>query len=180
MNMNNRNMGRNPSCPDETRTSEAVRPSGTTAGMSARAACGMQPACGPQPVRMMQPVQTMQSAQTMQPAHPMQSSPLTQEGAYAGNMRMRQPMQGGRGANQTRCSLMRQINESSFAMDDAQLFLDTHPDSMAAMQYFRNAAAMRQNAMDAYQRQFGPLMAEETTGNEWNWTAEPWPWEGGI
>lgn len=141
MNMNNRNMGRNPSCPDETRTSEAVRPSGMTAGMSARAACGMQPACGPQPVRT---------------------------------------MQGGRSAYQTRCSLMRQINESSFAMDDAQLFLDTHPDSMAAMQYFRNAAAMRQNAMDAYQRQFGPLMADETSGNEWNWTAEPWPWEGGI
>ena len=75
-------------------------------------------------------------------------------------------MMGSRAAYQTRCGLMRQINEASFAMDDAQLFLDTHPDNAAAMQYFRNAAAMRRNAMDAYQRQFGPLMADEVTGRD--------------
>ena len=89
-------------------------------------------------------------------------------------------MMGSRAAYQTRCGLMCQINEASFAMDDAQLFLDTHPDNAAAMQYFRNAAAMRRNAMDAYQRQFGPLMADEVTGRDWNWVADPWPWEGGI
>ncbi len=128
MNMNNRNMGENPSC-------------------------GMQP------------------VQTTQPMP---------ERMYADNMRRGQPMMGSRAAYQTRCGLMRQINEASFAMDDAQLFLDTHPDNAAAMQYFRNAAAMRRNAMDAYQRQFGPLMADEVTGRDWNWVADPWPWEGGI
>ena len=69
MNMNNRNMGENPSC-------------------------GMQPVQNTQPMP---------------------------ERMYAGNMRRGQPMMGSRAAYQTRCGLMRQINEASFAMDDAQL-----------------------------------------------------------
>ena len=38
-------------------------------------------------------------------------------------------------------SLMNQIGEASFAMDDAALFLDTHPNDMAAMQYYQNVVA---------------------------------------
>lgn len=79
-----------------------------------------------------------------------------------------------------RQNLMNQINEASFALDDAALFLDTHPNNPAAMQYYRNAAAMRRNAMDAYQRQFGPLTIDAVTGNTWDWVTEKWPWEGGC
>lgn len=77
-------------------------------------------------------------------------------------------------------SLMKQINEASFAMDDAVLFLDTHPNDPAAMQYYRNAVSMRKNAMDAYERQFGPLMIDSVNGNCWDWVTETWPWEGGC
>ena len=77
-------------------------------------------------------------------------------------------------------SLMKQINEASFAMDDVSLFLDTHPNDPAAMQYYRNAVSMRKNAMDAYERQFGPLMIDEVSGNCWDWVTEKWPWEGGC
>ena len=77
-------------------------------------------------------------------------------------------------------SLMKQINESSFAMDDVTLFLDTHPNDPAAMQYYRNAASIRKNAMDAYERQFGPLMIDEVSGSCWDWVTEKWPWEGGC
>lgn len=81
---------------------------------------------------------------------------------------------------QTKDSLLKQINEASFAMDDVLLFLDTHPDDAAAMQYYRNVVAMRKNAMDAYQNQFGPLMVDSVTGNRWDWVTEKWPWEGGC
>ena len=77
-------------------------------------------------------------------------------------------------------ALMRQLNEASFAMDDAQLFLDTHPNDAAAMQYFCNAATMRKNAMEAYERQFGPLMVDGMAGNSQSWVTEKWPWEGGC
>lgn len=99
------------------------------------------------------------------------------------NMNM-PPMQNssmcGRPPMHTRESLMKQIDEASFAMDDAALFLDTNPDNTDAMQYYRNAAAMRKNAMDAYQSQFGPLMIDSVMGNRWDWVTEKWPWEGGC
>lgn len=77
-------------------------------------------------------------------------------------------------------TLMKQINEASFAMDDVLLFLDTHPNDSAAMQYYQTVTAMRKKAMDAYQSQFGPLLVEDVNGSNWNWIHEPWPWEGGC
>lgn len=79
-----------------------------------------------------------------------------------------------------RASLMNQIDEASFAMDDVALFLDTHPNDMAAMQYYQNVVAMRKNAVDAYERQFGPLMIDSVNGQNWDWVTEKWPWEGGC
>lgn len=79
-----------------------------------------------------------------------------------------------------RASLMNQINEASFAVDDVALFLDTHPNDMAAMQYYQNVVAMRKNAIDAYERQFGPLMIDSVNGQTWDWVTEKWPWEGGC
>lgn len=163
---NNGSMSRNASCAGEARNT------GAAAGMSPRASCGMvQPGSGMQPGLETQPGQAVQFRQGMQP---------NGNRMYTGNAQMNQPQAGNREMLQNRCSLMRQINEASFAMDDAQLFLDTHPDSAPALQYYRNAAAMRRNAMDAYQRQFGPLMVDEASGKDWNWVTEFWPWEGGI
>ena len=56
----------------------------------------------------------------------------------------------------------------------------SHPEDAAAMQYYQNVAAMRRNAMNAYQNQFGPLMVDDVRGNRWDWVTEKWPWEGGC
>lgn len=77
-------------------------------------------------------------------------------------------------------ALMQQIYESSFAVDDVALFLDTHPDNAEAMQYFRSANTMRQNALETYERQFGPLLIDNVNANTWNWVTDKWPWEGGY
>lgn len=77
-------------------------------------------------------------------------------------------------------ALMKQINEASFAIDDILLFLDTHPDDCNAMQYYHEMAAARRNAMEAYEKQFGPLMVDSVYGNTWDWVTEKWPWEGGC
>lgn len=81
-------------------------------------------------------------------------------------------------SDMSRQALMKQINEASFAMDDVLLFLDTHPDNANAMRYYQNAVSMRKSAMDAYQRQYGPLLVDDVTGNTWSWVTEKWPWEG--
>ena len=77
-------------------------------------------------------------------------------------------------------TLLKQISETGFAIDDILLFLDTHPDDCNAMQYYREMNAVRRNAMDAYQKEFGPLTVDSVYGNCWNWVTEKWPWEGGC
>lgn len=80
----------------------------------------------------------------------------------------------------SRQALMKQINEASFAVDEAVLFLDTHPDCAQAMQYYQSAVGARKAAMDAYQSRFGPLLVDDVIGNTWTWVTEKWPWEGGC
>lgn len=120
--------------------------------------------------------------------------PGMEEGQNTGNMQIymgnRQGMSGMQpcvlngtqnlSSGQARCMLRKQIDEFSFAMDDAHLFLDTHPDNAGAFRYFKDAVSMRQNAVSAYERQFGPLMVEDAVGSTWDWVTEKWPWEGGC
>ena len=77
-------------------------------------------------------------------------------------------------------ALMKQINEASFAVDEAVLCLDPHPDCAQAMQYYQSAVGARKAAMDAYQSRFGPLLVDDVIGNTWTWVTEKWPWEGGC
>lgn len=84
------------------------------------------------------------------------------------------------GMDPSRQVLMKQINEASFAVDEAVLFLDTHPDCAQAMQYYQSAVGARKAAMDAYQSRFGPLLVDDVIGNTWTWVTEKWPWEGGY
>lgn len=78
-------------------------------------------------------------------------------------------------------SLPDQVNQAGFALDEAQLYLDTHPCDTAALEYFRQVSAMYQSAVSAYEKQFGPLMASDTSGQAyWSWISDPWPWEGGT
>lgn len=84
------------------------------------------------------------------------------------------------GADMGEAALMKQINESSFAMDDVLLFLDTHPNDPDAMRYYHNVVGMRKNVVSAYERQYGPLTVDSVTGNTWSWMTQTWPWEGGC
>lgn len=80
--------------------------------------------------------------------------------------------------NQQEANLLRQIDEASFAMDDAALFLDTHPQDRNALNYYHYVTAMRRNAVKAYEDQFGPLMIERVNSKDrWTWETEHWPWE---
>lgn len=77
-------------------------------------------------------------------------------------------------------ALMRQIMEAGFAMDDVVLFLDTHPESQDALRYYQAVRDMRNQAIAAYESQFGPLRYADVTSSSWDWVTEKWPWEGGC
>ena len=77
----------------------------------------------------------------------------------------------------TREELMDKIHAISFAMTEAQLFLDTHPDCRAALDYFRNLRDELDGLTTEYQNQYGPLFADMTVGDKWAWIDGPWPWQ---
>lgn len=75
--------------------------------------------------------------------------------------------------------LLRQIYETSFAMDDVILYLDTHPTDIDALNYYHYVTAMRKDAMKAYANQCGPLMPDQVMcSQDWSWISDKWPWEG--
>lgn len=85
--------------------------------------------------------------------------------------------------NNARRDLLDQINEFSFAAYDTLLYLDTHQEDQAALEYFREMTQKRKEAMVEYGRQFGPLTIDcdsATADDRWQWAMQPWPWEGGV
>ena len=79
-----------------------------------------------------------------------------------------------------KCRLMQVIYETGFALDDAALYLDTHPCDQAALNYYHSVANARLNAMNAYQASYGPLLVDQVkSDNYWTWVTGKWPWEGG-
>ena len=76
-----------------------------------------------------------------------------------------------------RDELMHKIHALSFAMTEAQLFLDTHPDCKYALDYYRRTADELDAAMTEYQNKYAPLFADATSPDRWTWIDGPWPWQ---
>ena len=77
--------------------------------------------------------------------------------------------------------ILKRLNESSFAVNELTLYLDTHPEDERAMQMFRENMMTRTSCLNEYARNFGPLTidtADDTASRSWQWMQQPWPWEG--
>lgn len=84
---------------------------------------------------------------------------------------------------QSRQQLLRFINEISFAVVDTLLYLDTHPNDLDALEFFRIHNRKRNAALREYEQRFGPLTietADDSVSRSWEWMQQPWPWEGGA
>lgn len=82
----------------------------------------------------------------------------------------------------SRMQLLCFINEVSFAVYEALLYLDTHPDDQEAMCFFKEHNEKRERALKEYARMYGPLTistADDAASSSWEWMCQPWPWEGG-
>ncbi len=81
-----------------------------------------------------------------------------------------------------RKELLHWINVVSFVVDDAKLFLDTHPDNQEALAYVQEYQQMRKQALADYAKYYGPLTLDSSMAgcsDRWNWIDEPWPWQEG-
>ena len=75
--------------------------------------------------------------------------------------------------------LLQKVYETGFALDEATLYLDTHPEDSQAMEYYQYVKRASQSAVSAYEQTYGPLMINQVEANTWTWVNDPCPWEGG-
>ncbi len=74
--------------------------------------------------------------------------------------------------------LLRRVRAADFAVIDAGLYLNTHPECPDGLEYFRRARSERDSAARAYEAAVGPLTVDSASADGgWDWIAEPWPWE---
>ena len=73
---------------------------------------------------------------------------------------------------------MRRVQICSFALLEAALFLDSHPDNAEALDYFTKYRQLLARAEQEYEERFGPLHQDNADGELcWEWVSQPWPWE---
>lgn len=86
-------------------------------------------------------------------------------------------------AQQEKESLMQQIYEVSFAVNDLTLYLDTHEDDNEALTCFQNYLKKRAELLQEFGQKFYPLTQACMAGCKVDagifcWIGGPVPWEG--
>jgi spore coat protein JB len=75
-------------------------------------------------------------------------------------------------------TLQKQLAQASFALDEAILFLDTHPKDAQALEYYRRKKVIRDAVLAEYVSRIGPVSAYDVPpGESWRWVETPWPWQ---
>ena len=68
---------------------------------------------------------------------------------------------------------------AGFCVDEAVLFLDTHPSDVQALAAYQTYRSTKEILEKEYATKYGPLRADDVpAGQMWTWTQLPWPWEG--
>ena len=77
-----------------------------------------------------------------------------------------------------RTSLLKKIQAMDFALYETVLYLDGHPKSKKALEYYREHRDALGALREEYTRRFGPLTIYDNYDNDtWQWVDKPWPWE---
>lgn len=75
-------------------------------------------------------------------------------------------------------TMRNQLQMLDFALQEAMLFLNSHPDDKQAMAYYQSIQKQRNEVAAQYEACFGPLTSRSNQGNTWEYIQGPWPWEG--
>ena len=84
-----------------------------------------------------------------------------------------------------KCRLMQVIYETGFALDDAALYLDTHPTCQNGLSLFKELLQRRLDLLAEYAEKYNPLtqismITGDPETSEYGWGEGPAPWEGGL
>ena len=74
--------------------------------------------------------------------------------------------------------LIKGVSEASFYVTDLQLYLDTHPDDIRALEMFKEACRQLKVCCDAFENCCYPLkVCSSGKDDEWDWLIGCWPSE---
>ena len=76
----------------------------------------------------------------------------------------------------TKRELMRKIQALAFAKTETELYLDCHPDNRQALDYYNKINNELESYILEYSNKFGPIRAENSSSEKWNWVDDGWPW----
>lgn len=78
--------------------------------------------------------------------------------------------------------LLEEIGKVDFALKDLNLYLDTHPMDIQAIESFRYYNGVKKQLMKEFAEKYGPLCLNdvEADAREWSWALQPPPWERGY
>ena len=80
--------------------------------------------------------------------------------------------------NSPREMMLKQVNETGFAVVDSNLYLDTHPCDPSILAEYRKYERMAQMLREEYEQKCGPLRPSDQFGDgRWEWVDAPWPWD---
>ncbi len=76
-----------------------------------------------------------------------------------------------------RDKLLKELTELDFMATDLQLYLDTHPNDMNALEKFNFISNESKKAKAQYEKKYGPLTSSSESFQKWDWVNDPWPWQ---
>ncbi len=75
-------------------------------------------------------------------------------------------------------ALLRKMQTVDFALQEANLFLDTHPNCKKALAYYEMYRKLRCELHEEYKHKYGPITRNDVmNADTWTWIDGPWPWE---
>ncbi len=76
-------------------------------------------------------------------------------------------------------NLMIDLQATSFALLEIQLYLDSHPGDPDALQDYATLNKRLRTLRKTYEQQYGPLtgFGDERVANRAGYVEQPWPWE---
>ena len=73
--------------------------------------------------------------------------------------------------------LLKRLSSYDFAAAELHIYLDTHPDDIAAADALSSYESKGELLRREYEEKFGPLTGMNENGNRWAWISDPWPWD---
>ena len=77
-----------------------------------------------------------------------------------------------------RTRLLHKLQAEDFAVYEAVLYLDGHPDCRHALAYYCRHREIAARLRAEYEKKYGPTTNNNACdGAHWKWIDGPWPWE---